>query len=133
MKNKQHGMGMLAWLFALCSLAIFVFTGIKVVPLYGEKLIVLAAMQTVATMPDTGLMSKKQIRTYFRRNIEISSSYKRFSNEKSLKKLVKVTKKTRKGKRYLRVAYEGRKLFYKDLYFTLPFDHKVELGRTDSG
>ena len=89
-------------------------------------------MKSVANRPDIKTMSSKQIRTSLRKNIEISSNSERFSNEKLLKKLVKISTDKKTKKKYIRVIYEGRNKFVKDLEFVLVFDHKVELGGSNS-
>jgi len=132
MRNRQYGIGFLGWTTILGVLAFFVLIGLRLFPLYGEKLTVLAAMDSVANRPDIKTMTSKQIRTSLRKNIEISSNSERFSNEKLLKNLVKIETDKKTKKKYIRVIYEGRNKFVKDLEFALLFDHKVELGASAS-
>jgi len=132
MRNKQYGIGFLGWSSILGVLAFFVLIAVRIFPLYSEKLTVLTAMDSVANRPDIKTMSSKQIRTSLRKNIEISSNSERFSNEKLLKNLVKLATDKKTKKKYMRVVYEGRNKFVKDLEFVLIFDHKVELGAKTS-
>ncbi len=128
MKNKQYGIGALGWISILGVLAFFVLIGLRVFPLYSEKLTVLTAMESVANRPDIKTMTSKQIRTSLRKNIEISSNSERFSNEKLLKNLVFIEKDKKTKKKYIHIIYEGRNKFVKDLEFVLLFDHRLELG-----
>lgn len=132
LRNKQYGIGFLGWSSILGVLAFFVLIALRIFPLYSEKITVLTAMKSVANRPDIKTMSSKQIRTSLRKNIEISSNSERFSNEKLLKKLVKISTDKKTKKKYIRVIYEGRNKFVKDLEFVLVFDHKLELGGSNS-
>lgn len=132
LRNKQYGIGFLGWSSILGVLAFFVLIALRIFPLYSEKITVLTAMKSVANRPDIKTMSSKQIRTSLRKNIEISSNSERFSNEKLLKNLVKISTDKKTKKKYIRVIYEGRNKFVKDLEFVLVFDHKVELGGSNS-
>ena len=127
MRNKQHGIGFLGWASILGVLAFFVLIGVRIFPLYSEKLTVLTAMESVATRPDIKSMTSKQIRTSLRKNIEISSNSERFSKEKLLKKLIKIETDKKTKKKYIRIIFEARNKFVKDLEFVLLFDHKKEL------
>lgn len=128
MKNKQYGIGFLGWSSILGVLAFFVLIGLRIFPLYSEKMTVLTSMESVANRPDAKTLSPTKLRDYFRKNIEVSSNSMRFSNQKLMKNLVKIEKDKKTKKKYLRVTYEGRNKFVKDLEFALLFDHKIELG-----
>ena len=132
LRNKQYGIGFLGWSSILGVLAFFVLIALRILPLYSEKITVLTAMKSVANRPDIKTMSSKQIRTSLRKNIEISSNSERFSNEKLLKNVVKISTDKKTKKKYISVIYEGRNKFVKDLEFVLVFDHKVELGGSNS-
>ena len=131
LKNKQYGIGFLGWSSLIGILAFFVLIGLRLFPLYGEKLTVISTMESIASRPDIKKLSTTKIREYFRKNIEVSSSSTRFSTGPALKKLVQVETDKKTKKRYLHVAYEGRNKFVKDLEFLLLFDQKIELGGSD--
>ena len=131
MRNKQNGIGFLGWSTILAVLAFFVLCGLRAFPLYSEKLTVITAMKSVANQPEVGKKSVKELRTSFRKNIEISSNSERFSELKVLKELVKIETDKKTKKKYIHVVYEGRQAFVKDLTLLLIFDHRVELGGSD--
>jgi len=128
MRNKQHGIGFLGWVSILGVLAFFVLIGLRLFPLYSEKLTVLSSMDSVANRSDAKSLSATKVREYLRKNIEVSSNSVRFSNKKTIKNLVKVVTDKKTKKKYIQITYEGRNKFVKDIEFVLVFDHKVELG-----
>ena len=128
MRNKQHGIGFLGWASILGVLAFFVLIGLRLFPLYTEKMTVISAMKSVAERPDSEKLSKADVRKYYRINFELSSNSGRFSNVKELKKLVNVVTDKKTKKKYIHVAYDGKYVFVKDLLFLIEFDKKIELG-----
>lgn len=127
MRNKQYGIGFVGWCSILGILAFFVLITLRVMPLYSEKFTVIKAMESVAKRPNSGEMSRSDLRKIFQKNIDVTSNSRRF-NTITIKDLVKVVTDKKTKKKYLHVAYEGRNKFVKDLNFVLIFDHKVELG-----
>ena len=128
MRIKQRGIGFMGWGCILGAFAFFVLIGLRIFPLYNEKLVVIGAMESVANRPDAAKLSKSEVRKYYRVNFELSSNTGRFSKATELKKLVNVVTDRKTKKKYIHVAYEGRNEFIKDIKFLLEFDHKVELG-----
>ncbi len=128
MKNKQYGIGFVGWCSILGVLAFFVLTGLRIFPLYTEKLAVIAAMKSAANQPNAANLSKKDLRRSFQKNVEINSNSIRFSEDKALKTLVKIVTDKKSKKKYIHVVYEARNEYIKDIKFLLEFDHKVELG-----
>ncbi len=126
-RNKQYGIGFLGWSCILGVVAFFVLIILRLYPLYNEKFVVISSMNAVANRPEAAKMPTKEVRKLFLRNMEISSNTVRFTDD-SVKKLVKVTTDKKTKKRYIKVAYEGRNVFLKDIFFLLEFDHTVELG-----
>jgi len=127
MRNKQYGIGFVGWASILGVLAFFVLLTLRVMPLYSEKFQIIKAMESVANRPNAKGMSKTEVRKFFQKNIDVTSTSTRFTL-KTIKGLVNVVTDKKSKKRYLHVAYEGRNVFVKDLEFLLVFDHKVELG-----
>ena len=127
MRNKQYGIGFVGWCSILGILAFFVLLTLRVMPLYSEKFQIIKAMESVANRPNAKGMSKTEVRKFFQKNIDVTSTSTRFTL-KTIKGLVNVVTDKKSKKRYLHVAYEGRNVFVKDLEFLLVFDHKVELG-----
>jgi len=128
MRIKQRGIGALGWISILGVLAFFVLTALRIFPLYTEKFSVIAAMKSVAKLPEAEKLSKTDVRRRFQKNVEINSNSIRFSKVTELKKLVNVVTDRKTKKRYIHVSYEGRNEYIKDIKFLLEFDHKVELG-----
>ena len=126
-RNKQYGIGFLGWSSILGVAAFFLLIILRVYPLYQEKLTVIAAMNSVANKPEAAKMSTKDVRKFFLRNMEISSNTVRFTDN-SVKELVKVVTDKKTKKKYIKVAYEGRNIFVKDLEFLIVFDQTIELG-----
>jgi hypothetical protein len=129
MKNKQYGIGFQGWTLIIGVLACFSLFGLRVFPLYNEKITVISNMKNIASRPNADKMSVKDIRKYFLRNMEIANTT-RFTDQ-SVKKLATVMTDKKTKKRYLRVAYEGRNDLVKDIKLLLIFDHKVQLGGTE--
>ena len=132
LRNKQHGVGFLGWSSILGLLAFFIFTGLRISPLYTEKFAVIAAMENAASQSNAKTLTIGKIRRSFRKNVEVNSNTIRFSSEKNLKNLVKVVTDKKLKKKYLHVVYEGRNEYIKDIKLLLEFDHKVELGGSAS-
>lgn len=126
MRIKQRGIGFVGWSTILGILAFFVLIGLKLFPLYSEKLTVITAMKGVANQPNVASMSKSEVRRLFTKNIDVQSNIERF-NVKGGQKLINIVTDKKTKKKYIHVAYEGRNLFVKDLTLLLVFDHKVEL------
>ena len=126
MRIKQRGIGFIGWSTILGVLAFFVLIGLRLFPLYSEKLTVITAMEGVAKQPNVVKMSKSEVRRLFTKNIDVQSNIERF-NVKGGKKLINIVTDKKTKKKYIHVAYEGRNLFVKDLTLLLVFDHKVEL------
>jgi len=126
MRIKQRGIGFMGWSTILGVLAFFVLIGLRLFPLYSEKLTVITAMEGVANQPNVAKMSKSEVRRLFTKNIDVQSNIERFNVKGGLKLINIVTDKKTK-KKYIHVAYEGRNVFVKDLTLLLVFDRKVEL------
>jgi len=127
MRNKQYGIGFIGWVTILGILAFFVLMGLRLFPLYNEKLTVISSMNAVANRPNAAKMSTKEVRKLFLRNMQVSSNTERFT-DKTVKNLVKVVTDKKTKKRYIRVAYEARNVFVKDIQFLIEVDQKIELG-----
>ncbi len=127
MRIKQRGIGFMGWCTILGVLAFFVLIGLKLFPLYSEKLTVITAMEGVANQPNVVKMSKSEVRRLFTKNIDVQSNIERF-NVKGGQKLINIVTDKKTKKKYIHVAYEGKNVFVKDLTLLLVFDHKVELS-----
>ena len=71
MKRTQGGMTMLGFLITLSVVILFIFCGMKIVPMYIEYYSVKKMMAAISNNPESANSSKDQIRKMFRRSLEI--------------------------------------------------------------
>ena len=71
MKRKQGGMTMLGFLITLSVVILFLFCGMKIVPMYIEYYSVKKALASIANEQDTSSATKDKIRAMFARHITI--------------------------------------------------------------
>ena len=71
MKRKQGGMTMLGFLITLSVVILFLFCGMKIVPMYIEYYSVKKMLATISNNPEAANSSKDQIRKMFGRSLEI--------------------------------------------------------------
>jgi Domain of unknown function (DUF4845) len=72
MNRKQSGMTMLGFLITLSVIMFFVYTGMKVVPMYIEYYSVKKALAGMANEPGIGSKSKQQVHSLFYRRLSMS-------------------------------------------------------------
>ncbi len=129
MKNmikKQRGIGAAGWLTILGLIAFFVLLGLRLFPLYNEKMITVAAMNSVANRPDAAKLSKRDVVKTFLKNVQVGGS-RRF-DDKYAKDHVEVLKPKKSGEpKMLRVHFEVRNEFFQDVKFVLEFDRSMPL------
>lgn len=71
MKRTQGGMTMLGFLITLSVVILFIFCGMKIVPMYIEYYSVKKMLATISNNPEAANSSKEQIRKMFGRSLEI--------------------------------------------------------------
>ena len=71
MKRMQRGMTMIGFLITLSVVILFVFCGMKVVPMYIEFYSVKKALASIANEQDTSGATKDKIRAMFARHLTI--------------------------------------------------------------
>ena len=71
MKRKQGGMTMLGFLITLSVVILFLFCGMKIVPMYIAYYSVKKALASIANDQDTSSATKDKIRAMFARHITI--------------------------------------------------------------
>ena len=71
MKRMQRGMTMLGFLITLSVVILFLFCGMKIVPMYIEYYSVKKMLATISNNPEAANSSKDQIRKLFGRSLEI--------------------------------------------------------------
>ena len=71
MKRMQRGMTMLGFLITLSVVILFIFCGMKIVPMYIEFYSVKKALSSIANEQDTSSATKDKIRAMFARHLKI--------------------------------------------------------------
>ena len=71
MKRLQRGMTMLGFLITLSVVILFLYCGMKIVPMYIEYYSVKKALASIANEQDTSSATKDKIRAMFARHITI--------------------------------------------------------------
>ena len=71
MKRKQGGMTMLGFLITLSVVILFLFCGMKIVPMYIEYYSVKKMLATISGNPEAASASKDKIRGLFARSLQI--------------------------------------------------------------
>ena len=71
MKRTQGGMTMLRFLITLSVVILFLFCGMKIVPMYIEYYSVKKMLAAISNNPEAANSSKDQIRKMFGRSLEI--------------------------------------------------------------
>jgi hypothetical protein len=71
MKRTQGGMTMLGFLITLSVVILFIFCGMKIVPMYIEYYSVKKMLATISGNPEAASASKDKIRGLFARSLQI--------------------------------------------------------------
>ena len=71
MKRLQRGMTMLGFLVTLSVVILFLYCGMKIVPMYIEFYSVKKALASMATEPEAANATKDALRTMFKRHMTI--------------------------------------------------------------
>lgn len=132
MLNEQRGVTFLGWCIILAIIGYFVLFTLRLFPLYNEKMIVNAAMESVASRPGVEKMSDADVLKNFLRTVQVGGA-QRF-DDRSIKELAKIEKPKQKGEaRKLTVTFEIRNKFFQDIDLVLNYNKSVELTGTASG
>jgi hypothetical protein len=132
MLNEQRGVTFLGWCIILAIIGYFVLFTLRLFPLYNEKMIVNAAMESVASRPGVDKMSDTDVFKNFLRTVQVGGT-QRF-DDRSIKELAKIEKPKQKGEaRKLTVIFEIRNKFFQDIDLVLNYNKSVELTGKPSG
>lgn len=71
MKRMQRGMTMLGFLITLSVVILFIFCGMKIVPMYIEFYSVKKMLATISNNPESASAPKDKIRALFARSLQI--------------------------------------------------------------
>lgn len=121
MKRAQSGMTLIGFVIVLAVVGVFIYMGMKVIPMYSEYYAVKQAMNGLASEPGVASMDAMKIRDLFFRRLYISYA----ENVKA-----ENIKLTRKGADWLMVVdYEVRRPLIANLDIVGKFHSEKELRR----
>lgn len=72
MNRKQSGITMIGFLISLALIILFIYCGMKIIPMYSEFYSVKQAMAGIAKEPEMGSAPKDKVRMMFKRRLDIS-------------------------------------------------------------
>lgn len=72
MNRKQSGITMIGFLITLALIILFIYCGMKIIPMYTEFYSVKQALAAMAKDPEMANASKDKVRTSFKRRLDIS-------------------------------------------------------------
>ncbi len=72
MKRKQSGMTMIGFLITMAVIILFIYCGMKIIPMYTEFYSVKQALAGMANEPDLASAPKDKIRVLFKRRLDMS-------------------------------------------------------------
>jgi len=122
MRRKQKGITLLGFIIGLAVAGVFIYMGMKVIPMYSEYYSVKQALEGLSKEPDITASSPRQVQDLFFRRLDISYA----DNVKP--KHVKIS---RKDSGYLMtVDYEVRKPLIANLDVVGRFHAEKELRRS---
>jgi len=117
MRNRQRGVTFIGWLFLLTPLAIVIYAGMRVTPVYLNYMKVAKALNQVATDYKTGGATAQNIKINLDRHFEIDMiNYPTWED-------VKVTRAD--GGWTVEAAYEDQAPLFQNITLHVNFDKKV--------
>jgi hypothetical protein len=117
MRSRQRGVTFIGWLFLLAPLAIVVYAGIRLAPMYLNYMKVAKALNEVATEYKTGGANVQGIKMTLDRHFEIDMiNYPTWQD-------VKVTHTD--GGWDVEAAYEDKAPLFQNIWLYIEFDKKV--------
>lgn len=121
MKRAQSGMTLIGFVIVLAVVGVFIYMGMKTIPMYSEYYAVKQAMNGLASEPGVASMDSGKIRDLFFRRLYVSYA----ENVKA-----ENIKLTRKGADWLMVVdYEVRRPLIANLDIVGKFHSEKELRR----
>lgn len=72
MNRKQNGITMIGFLITLALIILFIYCGMKIIPMYTEYYSVKQALESMGKDPEVSTASKEKIRMLFKRRMDIS-------------------------------------------------------------
>ena len=119
-KNKQNGMSMIGLLIGMCFIGFFIYTGLKLGPIYNEYYGVVKAMKLVANKPGAANKSPAALKDDL-----LKSFWSSYVDPKRVnKKHVKIIRS--RGKQ-LQVKYDVQEPFIGNLELLMRFEKTLPL------
>lgn len=107
-RNKQSGITFLGFLFACALVIFFVYLGMRLWPIYNEKIKVDKALETVAARDDVATLNRNGLGKYILRSFEVED-VDQFERMSDMKDIFTVKRIKGKKQRLMRMAYEIRR------------------------
>ena len=125
MRSKQAGITFIGWLFLLAPLAIVVYAGIRLTPIYLNWMKVAKTLEQVKTeIKDSGNISLEQVSRAIGNHLDIEGVD--FPNVKDIKV-------TRQGRSWvIQAAYDDQAPLFANIFILVSFDKTVTVG-SESG
>ena len=127
MKRKQGGMTMLGFLITLSVVILFLFCGMKIVPMYIEYYSVKEALKDIANTTESTPATKDQIRVQFAKHLEMS-----YANYVKSLNVLRFESDGQSGKKMV-VDYERREPLFFNLDVVGKFHAEQVLAHGTSG
>ncbi len=128
-KNKQKGVTFLGFLIVCGLMIFFAYLGMRLWPVYNEKIKIDGALETVAARPDIATLSKNKIGDYILGSFAVED-VDQFATLKDMKDVFSVKKIKGKKKRIVRMAYEIRRPLFSNLDVIMKYDKSLEIDGT---
>ena len=119
--RKQQGMTMLGMLILIAFVGLFVFAGIRLVPIYLEHMKIEAVLSGVVTEFDGQSASPKQIFNYIEKRFDVESVRVIRARDVEINKVDNAIE--------VAAAYSNTTPFVANVSFTVDFDERVEIRR----
>ena len=120
MRNRQMGVTAIGWLFLLTPLAVVIYAGIRLAPVYLNYMKVVKAMEGTVGELKAGGVSPQSIRTAIDKHFEIDMV------EYPTTKDMKITKDG--GSWIVESQYDDEAPLFANLSLRVTFDKKVKIG-----
>ncbi|MEM8982197.1 MAG: DUF4845 domain-containing protein [Pseudomonadota bacterium] len=119
--RKQQGMTMLGMLILIAFVGLFVFAGLRLVPIYLEHMKIEAVLGGVVTEFDGQSASPKQIFNYIEKRFDVESVRVIRARDIEINKVDDAIE--------VAASYSNTTPFVANVSFTVDFDERVEIRR----
>jgi hypothetical protein len=110
----------------------FILFGLRLFPLYNEKLKVMTAMKSVVNQPNAANFTQSEMQMSFYKNADINGSTI-FGTEKAVKQYVKLERGEKGGPQLIHIAFEMRNKLFDDIELVLVFDDSMPMSSEGGG